>query len=525
MDYCVIDSAEFTYPDIKTYKNVSRSADVFCAVGGYASFQIFLTECDKEDINVSVNCPGFEIYDLYPIYVESNLKLGEDPNGLCPARVAPYYVNDALMPYRGKLKISEYNTAGLYICMKATKPGEIDCSVTVGELNVPVHIKVYDVIIPETFCHLQNYDCNFDIYHGIPKNTPEFENMHLQYLRLFRRLRVNVMNVPETSYSVSKNEKHEYVFDYSGTEKEIRKGLELGFRKFMLLTVAHKEKWGSPNLIINGLEINAMDFDAYKYLIAKLGSLYEMIHRNGWEDICLVSVSDEPGGANETAYVALCAKVRKLMPGVKIAEAVGSPYIGGGPDIWIPLSNGYEIGRPCFDAIRKDGSEFWFYTCNCPRTNRTLNRYTDYALMCTHLLFWGGYSYDLTGYLHWAMNVYQKEKNDDGTRRPQNPFACSCPWHVNADHEVMLPPGDANLIYPGGYMGNGTVQEPWNSMRAENQRESAEEYELLRLLAKKDKKAADGLCSKLFRSFEDFDADVKKLRSVTREIMERLSEK
>ena len=65
---------------------------------------------------------------------------------------------------------------------------------------------------------------------------------------------------------------------------------------------------------------------------------------------------------------------------------------------------------------------------------------------------------------------------------------------------------------------------PWLSARSEAQRESAEEYEMLKALAKKDKARADSICAKVFRSFCDVEYDVAKFRAARRELLEELSE-
>ena len=119
----------------------------------------------------------------------------------------------------------------------------------------------------------------------------------------------------------------------------------------------------------------------------------------------------------------------------------------------------------------------------------------------------GNYKYDLTGYLHWAANCYQPG---------QDPFVQNCPEHHNTDNVCYLPAGDTHLIYPG-------KGEPWMSIRLEAQRESAEEYELLRLLAEKDKAKADAICEKVFHSFRDVEYDVAKFTAAKRELLEALS--
>ena len=92
----------------------------------------------------------------------------------------------------------------------------------------------------------------------------------------------------------------------------------------------------------------------------------------------------------------------------------------------------------------------------------------------------------------------------------------NCPEHHNTDAVCYLPAGDTHIIYPGR-------GEPWLSIRLEAERESAEEYELLRELAKTDKAKADELCENVFRSFRDVEYDVAKFTANKKALLEALS--
>ena len=73
------------------------------------------------------------------------------------------------------------------------------------------------------------------------------------------------------------------------------------------------------------------------------------------------------------------------------------------------------------------------------------------------------------------------------------------------------------MIYPG-------EDGPWLSIRAEAQRESVEEYEMLRALSEVDKEKADAICDKVFRSFRDVEYDISAFRAARRELLIALSE-
>ena len=160
-----------------------------------------------------------------------------------------------------------------------------------------------------------------------------------------------------------------------------------------------------------------------------------------------------------------------------------------------------------FDSYKETGDQVWHYVCLYPRDDGYINRFMDIPLLATRYLYWGNYRYGLTGYLHWAVNVYENDVD---------PFTASCPRHVNAGSASVLPAGDDKLIYPG-------EGEPWMSMRLEAHRESAEEYEMLRAISRKDKAAADALCVRGFRSFHDVTYDGRAFRALRNEIIETYS--
>ena len=60
------------------------------------------------------------------------------------------------------------------------------------------------------------------------------------------------------------------------------------------------------------------------------------------------------------------------------------------------------------------------------------------------------------------------------------------------------------------------------SIRLEAERESAEEYELLCELAKRDKDKADAICNRVFHSFRDVEYDVALFTENKKALLEAL---
>lgn len=526
MKYTVVSSAEYTYPDRFEYMSSSASADVCGVRGGYAAFQIVLRDVTSEEL--SVRCEGFdaEIYVLYPIPVERNIGFNRhNVSPHMPERIAPFTVYDALMPYRGRVVITD-GTAGLYCAIPLARdaaPGITEGAVIIGDCRVPVKVETMAAQLPpETLKVVQGYSRNFEEYHGIAPGTPAYEAMEDAYIAAMRRMHQNTVYVGDWSWK--KVGDYQWEFDFSGTERFIERAMAQGMKYFICHSIGCRHSWWESTIYIKG-DIPAMSYEGYCYLSQFLPALHEMLERRGWLDIFMIDVSDEPNDYNATEFRALCGTIRRFVPDLKLIDAMSYGDLHGALDICVPLVSEYARFGDKIENMRLSGGEVWDYVCLYPRGQGYLNRHMDYPLLCTRLLLWANYKYHLEGYLHWAVNWYMSGiAQDSGTPYRQDPFVCSCPEHHNADAVSFLPAGDTHLVYPGGYHGHGDVQEPWLSMRAEAQRESAEEYEMLRALAARDPARADAICRSVFRAFNDIDFDVPHFEEVRRELLRALSE-
>ncbi|MEG1875762.1 MAG: DUF4091 domain-containing protein [Angelakisella sp.] len=134
----------------------------------------------------------------------------------------------------------------------------------------------------------------------------------------------------------------------------------------------------------------------------------------------------------------------------------------------------------------------WFYTCAFP-AGKIMNRSMDLPLTACRAVLWMGFGYGLSGFLHWGLNYYI---GDDLWNS-----AC-CPHKGK-----LLPAGDAHLVYPDG-------KQVLPSMRLEQQRNGAEDYELLTQLAERDPQLATALQRQVCTSFRDYLTDGRQFEAV-----------
>ncbi len=169
--------------------------------------------------------------------------------------------------------------------------------------------------------------------------------------------------------------------------------------------------------------------------------------------------------------------------------------IAGSIDVWVPLPQHFEGDIKFFQERRKAGDEVWFYTCLTPK-GEYMNRFLDYPLIKTRLLHWANFKYGLTGYLHWGFNY----------------------WHGDPFKDLQsdwLPPGDSHIVYPG-------KRGPLSSIRLEALRDGVEDFELLKLLEKKDPKAARRICDAVVRSMTDYALDPAAFRKARMKLIKAL---
>jgi hypothetical protein len=349
---------------------------------------------------------------------------------------------------------------------------------------------------------------NVEQYHKLTADSPEFNALDKKYLAMLRRMRQNTLYMM-VGPTVTDLGKGTYSFDFSGMERHITDLMAMGFKYFLLPGIGGRESWKASTILVGvgGVSFKAMSYDAYNYLAQYLPALYGFLKKNGWTENTFQQVADEPRDENATEYRALCGMIRKIAPGLRLLDAVSYVPIHGALDIWVPLNSEYDKHQKEFESFRGKGDELWHYVCCIPRLEGYINRFMDYPLLATRYLHWGNFNYNLSGYLHWAANVWQPG---------QDPFKQNCPEHHNADHQTILPAGDSHIIYPG-------EGAPWMSMRLEAQRLGAADYELFSLLAEQDRARAAALCARCFESFNKVEYKVKDFEAVLTELYEALS--
>jgi hypothetical protein len=230
-------------------------------------------------------------------------------------------------------------------------------------------------------------------------------------------------------------------------------------------------------------------------------ALKQHLEQKGWLDRYMQHIADEPTAKNATSYVTISNYIHEFLPGVKVLDAVlTSKELAGAIDIWVPVLNVLDRDYTFYQDLKEAGKEVWFYTCVSPKGNYA-NRFIELPLIQTRYLHWINYKYDVTGYLHWGLNYWVEDQlNADASR-----------------DRGRLPAGDNCIIYPG-------YRKLYSSIRFEAMRDGIDDYQLLKMIEKKDAQKAKSFANSIIIKFNEYDGSVAFFRNIRRQMLDFLSQ-
>jgi len=416
----------------------------------------------------------------------------------------------------------------VYVPKKAS-PGTYKCDIEVyGEFLgapgvskrekmavIPLEIHVSPVVLPdERTLYVTNWFSpgNIAKFHGLEMWSEPWWKMLEAYARCMAEHRQNVVITPimqliTVRYDSSGNRQ----IDFSKFDRWVglfKKAGVIGYIEGSHL--GGRGEWEAPDFdaawptIVNpdgsiqpNPGVKTTSQEEREFLSWFLPALQEHLEEMGWLDIYFQHLADEPISQNAESYKKLAAYVREFAPKLRIIDAAMCNEIAGAIDIWVPQPQHYENDIKFFTERRAAGDEIWFYTCLSPR-GKYVNRFLDFQLIRTRLTHWINFKFDLKGFLHWGFNYWRGD-----------------PWtDLQSD---WLPPGDSHIVYPG-------KRGPMTSIRLEAMRDGIEDFELLKLLERKDKKKARMICDSVIRSMTDYTMDPGEFRHARETLINALEE-
>ena len=407
---------------------------------------------------------------------------------------------------------------------KLTPPGVYAGSVIVdadsATEEVPISVTVHPVTLPDArTLYLTNWFSTDNVAkaHNVAEWSEPYWKMLGAYARCMADHRQNVMITPIMELITGRDDgKGHLTFDFSNFDRWV----ELFEKAGVIGTIegshlAGRSEWEAKDFDASLPPITNPDGSPKPYAGAKVSSeaektflsqflpaLQEHLEEKGWIDRYLQHLADEPIPANAESYKKLASYVREFAPKLKIIDACMCTEIAGAIDVWVPVTEHYDHAQKFYGERQKAGEEVWFYTCLIPK-GKYMNRLIDYPLIDTRLLHWANFKYGVTGYLHWGLNYWGSD--------PINEIE---PDWGGGTH---LPPGDSHITYPG-------KRGPLSSVRFEALRDGAEDFELLKLLEKKDAAKAKAICGSVVRSLTDYTLDPAAFLKARMKLVEALTE-
>lgn len=506
----VTDPLEWLYVD-SDVRDFEAFAGTEVPANGVAEANVLFAGLEPgAEVRLGADCDGAEWFRLVDVPVavntgaEGGVERASQTNRFV-TRDAPFRVYDAMQPLVDAVFVPTSTTAAVRFRLRrfGVSDGRLTARLTFAQGTAAVEralqIEVHGVEVPPVgkdsfrYTNWMNYD-SMASCHGLKPWSPEHREMIRRYVRLAVYGRQNMAIVPLFGED-RKVEDFVRLLEEEGVWY-LEGGHLAGFST---------RKWGAPAFVPRGSTNLTTSAAGAAALAKKATRVAGIVRRNRWEDRWYQHVADEPSVHNVDEYRKTCGIVRKHMPGVRLVDAVETYDIAGTLDAVCPKNRYYEENRERFEALKTLATdEIWCYTCMFPG-GVWLNRLLDHELLRPVLLPWGCARFALDGYLHWGYNQFTPANDPlrTGVSRDE---------HMSS----KLPPGDRNVVYAG-------PDGPWPSVRLEAMRQGFEDLELLRLLAKRDRTAADGIVRRLVRGFGDYETDVKAYWRARRSLLEALA--
>ena len=402
--------------------------------------------------------------------------------------------------------------------------------------NKDFYIRVYPITLGKSPLFVTNWSAHFNpvILGYLNKNEPvkpysslywKLIKMHAEIMASHRQNVYRMFPVWNTLYTYNNGI---YTFDFSRFDKEVEifdeagslekiEGGHLAWRSeawnspfYVEVPLPDNEESrdlkASPNPIKceNGIRFTLLPVDdvrAKNFIAQFLPALREHLANKNWLNKYIQHIADEPISDNAPSYKTISNYIHRFLPGVKILDAVlTSKELAGSIDVWVPVLNVLHKDYEFYQDLKKEGKEIWFYTCVGPRGNYA-NRFIELPLIQTRFLHWINYKYGITGYLHWGLNYWIENQLSVDASRDRG----------------RLPAGDNCIIYPG-------YHKLYSSIRFETMRDGIDDYQLLKMVEKKNPEKSKEFVDSLILNFDDYDNSVTYFRKIRKQILEFLSD-
>lgn len=455
--------------------------------------------------NLEGSAPGLYPDPLYPVY---------EP------RTNPHHFNPD-----HSVALGNQRTQALWLTVRVPRsatPGEYSGVVRLQlafygkEIVVPVKLKVYPATLPaKPVCGIENWFVLASVtrHHQCEWWSKRFWDLTEAYLRNLADHRQTHIVVPMFELiEFTAGAGNKLRIGWKRFDRFIRMALDAGLTCLSgnhLATYTYEIDrrflCGVHTFKVDGKKVcyelhNGASPQAQEWLAWFLPRLRNHLREKGWLNRWWQHVRDEPSPDIIEDYLAIHAAVKKYAPEFRTIEALHGPRVEQ-CDCWVPALDALGRNLEFFRKRMEAGDKVWTYVC-CAPTGKYANRFVDQRTVLCRLIFWIMARYGATGYLHWGYNWSDQAVSEIDTT-----------WFLPA--QGPTPAGDVTIVYPGPH-------GPHDSIRWEQQREGAQDYELLQLLARRDPKAAKRIVCRLIKDFDKYNVSAKAFRLARRMLLKAL---
>ncbi|MBO5906930.1 MAG: DUF4091 domain-containing protein [Clostridia bacterium] len=385
------------------------------------------------------------------------------------------------------------------------------------ELSATVKLKIYNVTVPSpanaaySIEHFTNPACE-DMLHGVGYDYPIFSEKFWEfmdeYAKSLKNCRSNVYRIYPIrllgAAGSRRTAQGTWVFDFTLFDRMIKLLNESGAIKLYSIQDPLKS-WDGKEIEAIGesgesIYIHLDDPDAEIWAREYFTALYEHIKQTDDVSRWIMHIQDEP--CNADVWIKVCEWVNKYMPTFRTGNPICrdiAAKIKDFADILIPIFYEAEENKNFYQEILESGAcDVWGYCCCDPSQSHYLNRFIDRPAIQPRLISWATYSMGFSGFLHYGYSYWQKTP----------PFA---PFSIG---EYSSYKGDSMLIYPDPV--SNSYKE---SIRYINLCDGAQDFELLKIVEKKNPSLASSLAARAAKSYTEFNADESAFLKVRHDLL------
>ena len=526
----LVDPLEPVFPDSNTVGRYSNTYEADFPSGTVADVHLLLDVQAGESFTVSATVNGKPLpvscwSQLIDVPVEQNTGLDSrtemytNQQNPYVIRRAPFRIYEAIQPLAAARVRAQHRFTALRLAVppgELPTPGKACIDITVegdrwrqlGTFVAVIHRARLPQLKESTFFYTNWFSMvQMEEKHGLIRWSDGWYAMLDRYARMMAHGRQNCIIIPAELITVSGGR---ITLDEGKMHRFIEVFRSHGFTSFEsphLMYRGDNDDWSDPDLKVlltkrpYSTPEARRDVDTITTLIRNFTKKYGLV--NSW----LQHISDEPTGIQAQCYHQVVKQVRSVYPEIQIMEATSDrDTLAGAIDVWCPTIDDFQSHESFFRGREKHNERILVYTCLIPG-GRWLNRLLDQERLRQVYFGWGAAFYNTSGFLHWGLNQYQVK----------DPFIQSVVHHPSpaATPNNYLPAGDTHILYPGS-------DGPLSSTRFEAHRIGIEDFEMLHMLKQADRQKAAGVIAPVFRSYTDYNTDVKAYRTARRELLEKL---